>query len=1176
MGSTDFLSAIVNAFVEAMQPLTDALQSVDGVGALLSEFGWGYDDTQSASSYTTPFSAIQSEINNLQAFAANPDAATFIAALGPLVSAVNALPSGFSGSGVPYPLSDPTFQQTFPVEVFDFLIVRYMQESAPRLYAALSILKIVDAVPIAATATRGAHIRRSIDWQGLYAALGNPAAVFTPTGPFGWGSAAFDVAGITRALSRGLAGFGVRVLTYEPERALAETYYGTLLQAQSQQVMQSVVPLFSAIDMTGAALATVRVNVGALPIPPAGAPSSLPDGLVLFLDASGSFSESFTISPVLTGTVGGKFSETGGLRVELHPGSSQVSAPLLPAGTSLSASMTLTAAQPGGGAWVLIGTPTADRVQVEAVHLKIGAVGTIGSAGGAATATFTVELGVDQGAVYIDLSQGDGFISTILGSEPQSIQGSFAITWSNVRGLTFDGQAQLSAVIPLHVSMAGILDVDSLTIGLAMNSDADTSASVGIALNIGITGSLTLGPLAISVDNIGVVLALNDSSTPPSSNTVRLPDVGFRFKPPDGLGIALDSPGVSGGGFLSFSTNQYAGGVDLTIEELQLKAFGVLDTTLPDGSPGYSFVIIVSADFPPIELGFGFALSGVGGLLGVNRSMALDPLRAAFRAHTLDDIVFLKGDIVSQAPTLLQGIAAIFPPLDAHFVIGPFVIITWSDPPLLTAELGIIISLPDPVTLAILGDIVVAVPDPDDALILLNLDVLGTWDCDAKQIAIDASLYDSYVAAFTVAGDMAFRLNYGDSPSFALSVGGLNPQFQPPPKFPTLKRMSISLGDGGNPGISVQGYFAVTSNSLQFGAIAVLTAEASGFGVHGSLSFDVLIVFNPFGFTIDLHAELDVLSGGSVVMSIHLDGLLSGPTPWHIHGDASFSILFFSVSVNIDASFGQSAAGQNPPLVPTIPPFQAALQDPRNWSATLPQDAGRVATLVAAPTSNDAVLVHPLGRIAFQQTVVPLNLTISKFGNAVPSDATLFSVTGVSLNGAITALGSTNAKMGEFADGQFLQMSDQDKLSKPSYTLHAAGAEFTSGAIHAPSPILKDVVYDTIVEDDPIAGPTSGLPYQPLHSTVVALSGTGASANSPRRQAGAQRYLTPGLTSAVTTNAEAYVIVSALTQSVRDDIVPVPGGYYEVQEALRVHLTSHPGDAQSLLIVATYELSAVA
>ena len=60
----------------------------------------------------------------------------------------------------------------------------------------------------------------------------------------------------------------------------------------------------------------------------------------------------------------------------------------------------------------------------------------------------------------------------------------------------------------------------------------------------------------------------------------------------------------------------------------------------------------------------------------------------------------------------------------------------------------------------------------------------------------------------------------------------------------------------------------------------------------------------------------------------------------------------------------------------------------------------------------------------------------------------------------------------EFADGQFFALSDQDKLSKPSYTLHNSGAIFTSGIILAPFSVETDVTYQTFVEDHPTVAST--------------------------------------------------------------------------------------------------------
>jgi hypothetical protein len=64
-------------------------------------------------------------------------------------------------------------------------------------------------------------------------------------------------------------------------------------------------------------------------------------------------------------------------------------------------------------------------------------------------------------------------------------------------------------------------------------------------------------------------------------------------------------------------------------DQFSLKAFALLTTLLPNGETGFSLLIIISAEFTPIQLGFGFKLMGVGGLLGLNRTVKTDVLRTA-------------------------------------------------------------------------------------------------------------------------------------------------------------------------------------------------------------------------------------------------------------------------------------------------------------------------------------------------------------------------------------------------------------------------------------------------------------------------------------------------------------------------------------------------------------------
>ncbi len=92
---------------------------------------------------------------------------------------------------------------------------------------------------------------------------------------------------------------------------------------------------------------------------------------------------------------------------------------------------------------------------------------------------------------------------------------------------------------------------------------------------------------------------------------------------------------------------------------------------------------------------------------------------------------------------------------------------------------------------------------------------------------------------------MAMRLDWGDQPNFALSMGGLHPDYPPPPNFPKLQRLTLQFGSGDNPRIAADAYLAITANSFQIGAHIGVHAEAGGFAVDGGLGFDALFIFVP-------------------------------------------------------------------------------------------------------------------------------------------------------------------------------------------------------------------------------------------------------------------------------------------------------------------------------------------
>jgi hypothetical protein len=304
----------------------------------------------------------------------------------------------------------------------------------------------------------------------------------------------------------------------------------------------------------------------------------------------------------------------------------------------------------------------------------------------------------------------------------------------------------------------------------------------------------------------------------------------------------------------------------------------------------------------------------------------------------------------------------------------------WGTPTLVTADLGIVLQLPSPIIIALLGTLSAKIPRPEGAVVEINLDIVGVLDLTEKKLSIDASLRDSRIAAFTLTGDLALRYSWGAEPDFALSLGGFNPAFRPPPSFPTLRRLSLALGSGANPRLSLAAYFALTSNSLQFGARAEVYAEALGFNILGYLEFHALFIFSPFSFRFDFAAGLALKRGNSVLAAITVTGQLKGPRPWYIKATASITVLFFDVSVNIERTFGEAAPPELATPVDVWTRLLPALADVRNWSATLPAGRPRGVSTAADRETPPRVRLDPMSQLAVRQKVLPLDRRITKLG----------------------------------------------------------------------------------------------------------------------------------------------------------------------------------------------------
>jgi hypothetical protein len=772
-----------------------------------------------------------------------------------------------------------------------------------------------------------------------------------------------------------------------------------------------------------------------------------------------------------------------------------------------------------------------------------------------------VSFSFTGGKVVIDASQGDGFLQIVLSGIHVEAEFDLSGTWRADTGIHIDGGGQLEIDLPLHLDL-GPVRLPTLYLVGGINGGA-------LTLEVSVALGLTLGPIAATVDRMGVLGTL---TFPPTHGNLGPADLQILFKPPNGLGIQIDAGPIAGGGYISFDPDkgQYAGVLDVSIVEIiQVKIIAVLDTVMPDGSHGFAFLLIITFDFPPIHLGFGFTLNGVGGLGGVNRTMNIDALHTGFRAHALTSIMF-PPDPVRNAPQIISTIRNFFPPAESRYLFGPMLEIAWGEPSLITLSVGVILEVPDPIRLALLGLIASGLPTLDLPLIELHIDVLGTLDFGTKTLEIDGSLYDSHVLIYSLAGDLFFRLNWGDDPAFIFSLGGFNPHFNTAGlNIPPLQRMSVSIGDGDNPRISSNSYFAITSNTLQFGANVEAYASAAGFSVHGYLGFDVLIIDSPFSFEFDFSAGFDISFEGTSIAGLTINGLFSGPRPWHLHGDASFHILFFSVSASIDLSWGDSTPAILP-AKPVRPDLLGALEAVSNWSAALPNGATQAVTLSTPPPAADTLRVHPMGTLSVKENVVPLDLLIARYGDATPADGNYFSISKVQINSQDE---QTSTFQDYFATGQFLALSDADKLSKPSYERYDAGVTIGSSAIIHGADAPRTVNYEERYVPDPNGFSIFSRVYTMSASVHTALIRQGAGYLSAVKNTGLVKYRNFPPQAAVSAADAAYVIASTDDLTIRSDIASGGGlTYFHAQAALSTYVAAHPEEAASLQIVPLHEV----
>ncbi|MGW4523641.1 DUF6603 domain-containing protein [Amycolatopsis sp. NPDC004378] len=884
--------------------------------------------------------------------------------------------------------------------LFGFALITYLEDRIPVAGYLLGLLGVLESTPLAATPAAPAHVRRVLRVDRVTALLRDPVGVLSDV--YAWGSPEFDWDLLLRRLSI----FLVSVTDFAFVQAGPPPFLR--IAAVDVGVTDDPVP---GVEAQLRLAADERLD---LTIP-------ISDTVALVVTADAALEEKAAVEllpPAVLRVVPPTAEVRGGVRLGLQAPYADGAPPI-----------------------VVLGTAGGSRIEARRLSTTVGADLVWNPTERRADGALVFEAAVEGGKIILDLADADGFISALLPAGKLEFDVDFVLTWSSATGLRFKGSGGTEVDLPVDIGV-GPVTLNSLHLALVL-------ASGGLTFEASASVSAQLGPVFAAVDRLGAVVRVTQ---PPSDGSLGLADFSVGFKPPTGAGLSVDAGGISGGGTLSFDPDrgEYSGSLELEFADfLALKAIGLITTRQPDGSPGFSLLMVLTAEFGSgIQLGYGFRLLAVGGLVGLNRGMNLQALVEGVRTGSIESVAFPK-DVIANAPRILSDLARFFPPEQGTFLIGPMAKIGWGTPTLVSLSLGVIIEIPG--AIAVLGVLKAALPTEDDPLLVVQAQFVGALELDKSRLWFFAKLFDSRILTMTIDGGMGVLVAWGDNPDLVLTVGGFHPAYRPPPlPFPIPDRLSVDILNRSNQLIRVAGYFAVTSNTVQFGAQAELRLGFSAFRIEGHLGFDALFQLSPFRFTIHINAHVSLKAFGVGAFGIDLDFQLEGPAPWRAHGRGSIGFLFFSISADFDITWGEDRDTTLPPVA-VLPLLANEIGKLEGWDTRLPSGDNRtLVTLRQLPETGEIVL-HPLGTLFVRQRALPLGVRLNRVGGQKAGDGKRFTVNPVDGTG----LKRVSFTGDRFAMGQFQTLSDAAALSRPSYETQDAGLELTADTALATARVVR-------------------------------------------------------------------------------------------------------------------------
>lgn len=1123
----------------ALRPLSDAISNPEKFKQLMHRLGW--NATAMPPTYASLGTLVDAAGIKLNTLPEHPPIADVLDLIGAVKGAFGAIQSiGVAPPGV----NAAAFIPEIRSRLFEILLTDYFAAELPASFNLLSSLNVIDFQPVDATADRPSFVRVNFKWSEIPKILTQPMEL--PKRVYGWGSADFDVQKLFDQLGELFFALRFPVRFEMPDEGLVRRYAG-LTSGRDPHVAKSLIVPFFYIASAGKDLEAAFV----LRHQPA-ANGKLP-GIIIEPQIPPEFPLSMRLSDTITMRLRARTNAAALFGIVLRPSEISIKFPMAPATPPPSGGIGIGFDFNPGTSTLVFGDPAASRLEFSSASVDLDANFTNGLWSG------SLAFDLKGLRFMFDPGEGDGFLRFLIGGDTTEIGLPLALRWGQ-EGIHFAGSGSLEVVVHPHIAI-GPASIDEVDFRLTVPNDP--KPTVRLEIGAGISGGI--GPVSFTLNGVG--LRADAVFEPGNAGPL---DLKIGFKPPTGVGVSIDGGGFRGGGGLEYDApkGEYFGTLELTFAEvISVRAVGILSTRLPDGSDTFSLLLIIVSEFVPIQLSYGFTLLGVGGLLGLNRTVDLDALQVGVRDGTLNSILF-PTDVVANAPRIISDLKRVFQPHDGRFLFGPMGKLGWGTPTLISVEIGLLLEIPRP-AFAIIGVMRVQLPAEEFGTIYIQVNFSGSVDFEKGQLQFDASLYNSRILIDPITGDLALRIYWGGDPNFLLTVGGFHPAYTPPPmNIGTLERVGFVLV-AGIPMVRAEVYLAITSNSVQFGAHVEVLYGVSFFNVFGFVDLDVLIQFNPFMFIAEISAMVGVRSGTNVLFGIRISGTLKGPTPWNVHGEASFEIGFI-IKVRLSANFDVTAGESRNTLLPAIDvlgEIRKAVDNVGNWRTVLPNGASQHVSLRELPRG-DALILHPFGALEINQKVAPLNIALQRFGSSRPESGGVFKLASVQINKALVVTVPTTE---QFAPAQFFELSDAEKLSRPAFARYESG--LVIGADNAPQTDFcraRDAQYEVIYL--PEHAPTRI--FFKLVATLFNAFGRGnAAAQSPL----SKQSRTPSAVAAehVSVAEEQYAVVSTIDMTLHAEPL-VFGSATAAHQAIATLVEAQPELTGAIQVVPSAQIRRVA